>query len=363
MKRIVLIIAILLIPNLVLAQGTLYNYPHLYRGMRSLGMGGAYTAVGGDSEAIFYNPATLTDMGFKLNLINPLVEVDKNAMDIATDAQDAMNISTEIDRTNALIDLISKNMGKPLHVRAAVFPSVSVSNFTIGVLGQGGADARLHNPLSSSGAVEVQGGYEYGPVAGFSVGLPVTGLRLGLAGKYISRTSVNESFTINEIAATNFKIEDYQFTNSDFSLDAGLLYDLPFLPGIKPKVGVSVLNITDLDFKQGGKIPQTVNVGASITAKVPILTEIILAADYEDIGKAYEQDKSNWKRFHIGAEAAFLKRHLLLRGGLNQGYPTYGAEIDLWIIKAGYTFYSEEMGAYAGQDKDERHLVQVSLGW
>ena len=37
MKRIVLILAILLIPNIVLAQGTLYNYPHLYRGMRSLG--------------------------------------------------------------------------------------------------------------------------------------------------------------------------------------------------------------------------------------------------------------------------------------------------------------------------------------
>lgn len=363
MKRIVLIIAILLIPNLALAQGTLYNYPHLYRGMRSLGMGGAYIAVGGDSEAIFYNPATLTDMGFKLNLINPLVEADKNAMDIATDAQDAMNKSTEIDRTNALIDVISKNMGKPLHVRAALFPSVSVSNFTIGVLAQGGADARLHNPLSSSGAVEVQSGYEYGPVAGFSVGLPVTGLRLGLAGKYLSRTSVNESFTINQLAAKNFEMKDYQFTNSDFSLDAGLLYDLPILPVIAPKVGVSVLNITDLDFKEGGKIPQTVNVGASITAKVPILAEVIIAADYEDIGKAYEQDKSNWKRIHIGAEAAFLKRHLLLRGGLNQGYPTYGAEIDLWIIKAGYTFYSEEMGAYAGQDKDERHLVQVSLGW
>lgn len=363
MKRIVLLIATLLIPNLAFAQGSLYNYPHLYRGMRSLGMGGAYTAVGGDAEAVFYNPATLNDMGFKLNLINPLVEADKNAMDISKDAQDAMNKDTETARTNALIDVISKNMGKPLHVRAALFPSVAVKNFAIGVLGQGTADARLHNPLSSSGAVEVQGGYEYGPVAGFSVGLPVTGLRLGLGAKYISRTSVNETFTVNQLAAKDFEMKKYEFTNSDFSLDAGLLYDLPFLTGIKPKVGVSVLNISDLDFKQGGKIPQTVNVGASINAKVPILTELLIAADYEDVGKAYEQDKSNWKRIHLGAEAAFLKRHLLLRGGLNQGYPTYGAELDLWILKAGYTFYSEEMGAYAGQDKDDRHLVQVSLGW
>lgn len=363
MRKIILAIALILLPTLALADGTLFNYPHLYRGMRSLGMGGAYTAVGGDYEAIFYNPATLTDMGVKLNLINPLVEADRNAMDIAKDAQDAINKGTDTDRTNALIDVISKNMGKPLHVRASLFPSVSVRNVTVGVLGQGQADARLHNPLGSSGAVELQGGYEYGPVAGFSIGLPVTGLRLGLAGKYISRTAVNHNFTVRELAASNFKIENYQFTNSDYSLDAGLLYDLPFLPGMKPRVGISVLDITDLDFKQGGKIPQRVNVGASMTAKLPYLFEVIFAADYEDVTKQFQQDSSNWKRVHLGAEAGILKRHLLLRAGINQGYPTYGAELDLWLLKAAYTFYSEEMGAYAGQDKDERHVVQLILGW
>lgn len=361
MKKITLLIALLILPTLAFAQSTLFNYPHLYRGMRSLGMGGAYTAVGGDAEGVFYNPATLYDMGFQLDLINPLVEVDQNAMDLSTDLQDAMDLPTDTERTNALLDIAEANTGKPLHFRVALFPSVAVKNFVVGFLGQGEADARLHNQTSR--IVEVQGNYEYGPIGGASFSLPVTGLRLGIAGKYISRTSVNEEFSVNEIAADNFDIADYQVDNSDVSFDVGLLYELPVLTTLKPRVGISVLDITDLDFKEGGKIPQRINIGASMTANLPFLAEVILAADYEDIGKAYEQDDSTWKRVHLGGEFGLLDRHVLVRAGLNQGYPTYGAELDIWLIRLGYTFYSEEMGAYAGQDKDDRHLVQLTLGW
>src|SRR3990172_7382434 len=66
--------------------GTLYNYPYLYKGIRSLGMGGAFTAVGKDAEALFYNPAGLYDMGLKIAILNPLVEVDQNITALATDA-------------------------------------------------------------------------------------------------------------------------------------------------------------------------------------------------------------------------------------------------------------------------------------
>lgn len=364
MKKTILsiaLISLILTPATAFAQSTIFNYPHLYRGMRSLGMGGAYTAVGGDAEAVFYNPATLKNMEFQLDLINPLVEVDENAMDLYEDITAALDLDTDTERTDALLDIARENAGDPLHLRAALFPSVAVKNFAIGFLGQGTFDGRIHNQISK--IVEVQGGYEYGPVAGFSVPLPFTGLQLGVSGKHITRTFVVEEFSVNELAAEDFDIADYETTNSDYSFDAGLLYELPFLPGVKPKVGISVLDITDLDFEEGGKLPQRINVGASITAKVPVLTEVIVAADYEDITKEFEQDDSTWKRVHLGAEAALLNRHLLIRAGINQGYPTYGAELDIWALRLGYVFYSEEMGAHAGQDKDDRHLVQLTLGW
>lgn len=366
-KTIIFLTFVLILASISPVQaGSLSNYPYLYRGLRSLGMGGTFTAVGKDAEALFYNPAGLYDMGFKLAVINPLAEVDQNLIDLQTDLQNAMNQSTDTERLDALTTLIENNMGKPLHARLSLFPNVAVDNFAIGVVGQGVLDARLHNPLSSQGAVEVNGGYEYGPVAGFSFGLPVTGLRLGVGAKYINSTWIDEGFTVRQIASDGFDPMDYKITKSDFSLDAGLLYDLPVLEFLKPKLGFSVLDITDLNFQENGKglkIPMRANIGISINPGLSEAVDTIFALDYQDITGQYPQDSSLWKRIHIGAEIGLLARHLLLRAGLNQGYPSLGAEVDLWILKAGYVYYSEETGAYAGQDKDTRHLVQLSLGW
>lgn len=366
-KTTIIFLTALLVVSLaqtVLAETkTLFNYPHLYRGPRSLGMGGTYTAVGRDAEALFYNPATLYDMGFKLALLNPLIEVDQNVLDIAPDVQDALDLPNETDRTNELTRIVDANRGKPLHIRAALFPSVAAKSFAVGFLGQAEFDMRLHNPLSSAGAVEAFGGYEYGPVAGFSFKMG-EGLRAGVGAKLISRSWVNQNFTIRELSSETFDISDYTTDNTDFSLDAGLLYSLPiFKESLKPKIGVSLLDITDLDFEEGGVIPMRANAGISVNPTIPVLGDVILAADYEDFTHEYEQDDSAWKRIHLGAEIGMLKRHLLLRAGVNQGYPTFGAELDIWLIKLAYTYYSEEMGAYAGQDKDIRQLVQLSLGW
>ncbi|MDP2167397.1 MAG: hypothetical protein Q8J64_03585 [Thermodesulfovibrionales bacterium] len=342
---------------------TLLNYPRLYRGARTAAMGGAYTAVGGDVEALFYNPATLYKMDFQLNLINPLVDVNENALDIYQDAADAMDVDNETDRLNKITEIIQKNMGKPLHVRAALFPGFAVKNYAFGVLGQVEFDTRLHNPLGSAGAVEMDGGYEYGPVAGFSLPTGIGGLRAGLGAKLISRSWVKRNFTVREIASENFDMNDYTTENSDFSLDAGLLYELPVMESLKPKIGVSVLDITDLDFKEGGKIPMRANIGLSVNPKVPFLGDVILAADYEDVTNEFAEDKSTWKRVHLGAELGLLKRHLLLRGGVNQGYGTFGAELDIWVIKLAYTYYAEEIGAYAGQEMDKRQMASLTIGW
>ena len=348
--------------------GTLYNYPYLYKGIRSLGMGGAFTAVGKDAEALFYNPAGLYDMGLKIAILNPLVEVDQNITALATDAQNAMGKNTDTARTNALTDIISKNMGKPLHGKVSLFPHVAVKNYAIGVIGQGMVDARLHNPLSSQGAVEVSAGYEYGPVAGFSIKPPLAGLRIGAGAKYISNSWYEKQITVTDIASQKIEPSKDMVSKSDLSLDIGLLYDigLPAVEFLKPKAGLSIVDITDLDFQSSGKgrkIPMRANLGISINPSIPILADTTIAFDYQDITGAYEQDKSIGKRIHIGGEVGFLSRRILLRAGLNQGYPSLGAELNIAIFKIGYVYYTEEMGAYAGQDKDTRQIIQLSLGW
>lgn len=367
MKRIIFFLIIFSLSVNLAYAGSLYNYPYLYKGVRSLGMGGAFTAVGKDAEALFYNPAGLYDMGFQLALLNPQVEVDQDFLDMGSDLSSAMNKNTDTERMNALTDIISKNMGKPLHLRFTMFPHVAAKNVVVGAIGQGILDSRLHNPLSSQGAVEVSGGYEYGPVLGASVALPVTGLRFGVGAKYIFNTWIEEGFTIRQVATSGFDPMDSKIQKNDISFDAGLLYDIPVLSYLKPRAGISLLDITDLNFQdsagKGRKIPMRGNLGISLNPSVPYVSDLILALDYQDFMHNYVQDNSTWKRVHAGAELGLLRRHLLLRGGINQGYPTAGVDIDLWLLKFGYTYYSEEMGAYAGQDKDTRHIAQLSIGW
>src|SRR4030067_3387059 len=135
------------------AVASFNDYPFLYKGLRSLGMGSAYTAVGRDAEALFYNPATLYDMGFQLHIFDPVAEIDSGVTDIAQDVLDAMEPDTERETSEALFDIIEKNQGEPLHFRISFFPHAAVKNFAVGVLGQGRADIKLHSPLSSAGAV------------------------------------------------------------------------------------------------------------------------------------------------------------------------------------------------------------------
>lgn len=345
------------------AVASFNDYPFLYKGLRSLGMGSAYTAVGRDAEALFYNPATLYDMGFQLHVFDPIGEIDSGVTDIAQDVLDAMDLATEQERSDALFAIIEKNQGEPLHFRISFFPHAAVKNIAVGVLAQGRTDIKLHSPLSSAGAVELHGGYEYGPVAGFSIELPVTGLRMGAGGKYIARSWFNKNFTIADIAAESFNFDQEKIDKSDMSFDLGLLYNLPVLQKLNPQAGLSLLDITDLDFENGGKIPQRINLGVSIQPKIPYTTSCILALDYQDITKAYEQDDSSGKRLHFGAEVGLLKNHFVLRAGLNQGYSSFGAEVDLWLLKLSYANYQEEIGIYAGQDKDKRQALQLIIGW
>ncbi|MBI5755959.1 MAG: hypothetical protein HZA12_03455 [Nitrospirae bacterium] len=351
------------IPSAFGATASFNDYPFLYKGIRSLGMGSAYTAVGKDAEALFYNPAALYEMGFQLSLFDPAVEIDNGVTDLAQDVLDAMDLETEQERSDALFAIIEKNQGKPLHIRFALFPHVAVKNVAVGILGQGRGDIKLHSPLSSAGAVELHGGYEYGPVAGFSMGLPLTGLRAGAGAKYIARSWLNKNFTIADIASESFDFDQEKIDKSDISFDIGFLYDIPFLSMLKPQAGLSLLDITDIDFEDGGKIPQRLNLGVSIHPEVPYMASLILALDYQDVTGAYEQDDSFGKRLHLGAEAGFLKNHIILRAGLNQGYASLGVGIDVWAVKLTYANYKEEIGVYAGQDKDERQAIQLVIGW
>jgi len=56
-------------------------------------------------------------------------------------------------------------------------------------------------------------------------------------------------------------------------------------------------------------------------------------------------------------------KFLAVRAGLNQGYLSAGATLDLWVLRFDFATYSEEIGAYAGQREDRRYVAQITVGW
>jgi hypothetical protein len=95
-------------------------------------MGGAYTAVGGRVDTLFYNPAGLInipqDKGWEVNGVplNLSAEVNKNGQSFAKDLQDALKTgdlngdgNKNDDQLKAANDVLAKFRGDNLHVRVA----------------------------------------------------------------------------------------------------------------------------------------------------------------------------------------------------------------------------------------------------
>lgn len=370
----------------VFAQNpTSREYPSLYKSSRTMGMGGAAIAIGGRGDALFSNPAGLIniprDKGWDVNLINISVEASKNAIDFAKDAGDAMDTadlnndgSADDDQEKALNDVLANYRGKNLHLRVADFTSFSKSYDTfalgVGILASGRMDARAHQGFGPEGFLELNADATYGVVGGFS--MPVKdNVFLGLGIKGLKRESIVHNFSARELVENGDNLDDYildqvRREGSGLGLDAGMLWKFSPDSWWRPAMGLSIMNIGDLDFAEAGKIPMTVNAGMSVNPQISWFRSLILGADYVDILNNLEQDKDMMKRLRLGAELQLFDIfpvEMAIRAGLYQGYPTFGADFRLFFLTLSYAMYSEEVGAYGGQDKDTRHLATLNIGW
>ncbi len=349
-------------PSNVLAK----EYPTLYRGIRPLGMGGAFTAVADDENAMFYNPAGLAEtdelvgVDVTIPLPVPLIEVSTNSIDLYNDIQD-----TDMDDTGEVADLLRDYVGKHQHLRIGLFPNArfKIANVgaQIGALAQATVDMDIHNPVWPEVHADVVS--DYGLLIGGGMKLPFAGLSAGAAIKMLTRNSLNEVYRATDIAGDDFgdKVNDDMKSGSGFSADLGLMYDIPYLSGYNPKVALVVQNVPNMDMGDAKEIKTQINGGLAVEKSFAGVT-VIGALDYVDIGNGIGEDDDYPKRIHLGAEVQFPVI-LSVRLGLNQGYFTAGATIDVWIIRLNFATYAEEVGAHAGQRDDRRYAGQIVIAW
>jgi hypothetical protein len=334
------------------------EFPNLYRGIRPLGMGGAFITLSDDENAMFYNPAGLNDVsGFGgVGLINPLAEVSKNTMGFYQDLSDL-----ETEDQQEVVDFLNERIGEHQHVRLAFLPHFYMHNFAIGLLGQATVDMEIRD-RGANPTIPTNVRIDYGVAASGALGFFDQKLQIGLTGKFIQRQGVNKTYSAVDIVNDTFDpIDDAEEAGkkSDFALDIGTKVN--FKNFLKPSVALVVQNITDLDFEELGEIPQTVNIGASINPDFWIL-KTTFAVEIDDLTKSVETDDDLYKRLHLGAEFRF-PMILTLRAGINGGYPAAGVDVDFWILSISAATYAEELGAVSGQRADRRYVAQLSLGF
>lgn len=372
-----------------------FEYPQLYKDPKVMGMGGANVAVGGHASALFYNPAGLAyiprEYGVEVELINLSASINENVLDFAEDFSDATDEPGDLDgdgntdgddgdETIAMLNVLDQYMGKNIHFDVNDFSSISRKGektaFAIGALGGANFDFRTHRGFGADGVMEVQGIIYYGAVFGMSrdfenveMGNVIfNDFAIGLGVKQINYGSIDQAFTIAELVDDDFEDnvqDEYLKEGTSTVFDIGGTYHLT------PNwiVGASALNIGGVGDEDAVYIPMTVNAGVGYLKRWEghkMFNQVRFAADYVDIAKGYDQDTDITKRTRMGVEANVWDgwfSTLSLRGGLYQGSATYGANIRLLLLQIAYATYEEEVGAYAGQDKDRRHMINLTFGW
>jgi hypothetical protein len=373
--------------------------PVFIRGIRPLGMGGAFVAISDDQNAIFYNPAGLTQrQGSQLVAFELPVNISEDVLNFYNfyndrkDQLDKFDTLSNEQKINLLDEINDRVTTYRPRIRLG-FPNTSYlsgnQNITwgVGVFDQaeigfqfnrsliipsvslfGNVDAILAIPLAHR--------FDCVPY------LPGK-LSVGTTLKAIQRYNINEP----SISILEFENFDPQLqAGKGFGLDVGTLYQ----PNGRWNVGLQITDLGGTTIKydaitasKEGQLDRAAhsnminsqwNTGvAYIPSKIyywpgkSIATKdrIIFAGDLRDILNTDDRlfDATGWKKVHLGAELRWGP--LSIRGGFNSGWPTFGGglRIPYLGLRADYAYWADETGRFAGQMPEWNHQITIALSW
>lgn len=334
----------------------------LYRGIEPLAMGNAYIAIADDEHAIFYNPAGVASYtGMKLHYLALQTTV----------SEDAVNL------TNTLKELkdpkgsdLNRFMGQNIYGDATASAALTVPYFGIAALYDAQAALYAKNQIfpkieygfqRTSG---VQAAFGFSTSQGRKRGYGkrndnfLSEWRFGAAAKYLVRRGGYRILTPIELAS----MSSDQLKNlmggqgSGYGADIGVQRFHRVTPRSTFHFGATYTNIGDVGFG-GGADPVRSGVGAGIGWSQNLgIGVATLAYDVRQINRHDDWRKKN----HLGLRFSFPFL-LDLYAGMNQSYFTYGASVDIWLLKVTAASYKEEIGPLIFQDPERRYALRIDL--
>jgi hypothetical protein len=346
------------------------DYPYLMRSPRGLLMGDAFTAVNDDELSLFYNPASLGRhrADFTLHPFNPQFH--------------GSNILSDMDRFKGFpeepVGVSKVLMDYPAHGSAGIAPGFKLFNVGVSFLANESFDVLLRN--RSHPMLDIDLRSDRGVLMG--IGIPIGSERLskkgqsgsqttiGLSGKYIERTGLRDTLALSGPTVLESLSQDSldkllntlgRVKGIGYGFDAGV--ERVMRNGNSQLVlGLSALDITGTKFKEqysGDKlqvsdIRNQLNLGMAAGQDFNLF-HYILSADVRGLNEQVDFGK----RLRFGAELGVPGFKLL--AGMNSGYYSYGAMLDLVFVKMTAGFYDIELGSKYKQIKSRRFIIYLSL--
>mgnify|MGYP000752961599 FL=1 len=358
------------------------------QGVRNLGMGNAGIGLSFDENALFYNPAGLASVDSILVGFPFLMEV----------SDDSVNIIKEVsklsgDSKNA--DIVALLMGKRVHFRNLIdlnlimpFGELMTFGAASGIETQ--FDFGVRNPV----AIEIDFGFRLDRINNFGFALPVARGRwlVGAGVETIERcdiplTTATFGTVLNnsDIGSSIGKCELNDLKRAQ-TFNFGFQRRLETASALKMTWGFTANNVGGLKFKRSDNETSPADQNPEYSTGFswqpswgPV--RLLYAIDIRDLTMEHADDtdcqskKSTdclWKRLHIGTEIGISPidsgaSTFAIRAGFNQGYFTYGFELNPFIVFRGlniqYAVYKTETGSQIGDRPDKRKVFQLNFGF
>lgn len=331
-----------------------------YNTMRDKAMGNVGIISAKGATAFINNPAVLTRGKVNVSPLTLQFFLNNNFIDLGnfiSDNADSIANFTELqtEEVETIYEELNSIDNRWMKLGIPLSAALSVKN--IGVAAYGTIDLELkvdkgiYEPrIYARGRADRVITFGYGK--GLDFAFP--GLKAGAAVKIISREETEElKLGFSELesgsGAAQDLLDSLSSSKTGFGIDIGGLYKL----GEKLEVGAVISDIVgNID---DDEVEPNLKLGAMYKLFDRISAEVNFVDMFNTDGTAL------FNRVHIGGEIDLLL--LKLRGGFNQGYPTFGLGLNLAIIQIDVAVWTEEQGDVPGFDGETFIGAQFSLGF
>ena len=340
----------------------------VYEDPFDMAAGGASLTRASQAGMIFSNPALIPyGPGFHRWTGNETtLLVGKDSVDFARSLTNGGSSSGDSGQSSA-VQFIDKIMKTPLH--GGLLNNFSYINriFGVSTFNRGEFDLAAKK-FGETGLPAIRFRAESYQGIGISAAsfAPTQAVSFGVTGKYIYAGEPDLEIELTDQEAIK-NLQSASGLKSLIGMNTGVGYDaglVLFAQGMNAdyRLAFKMDDIGGTTLKGDAslkELKQTYSVGISYTLHNAV-DAVHVSLDYRDIQKAYDEEM--FKRVRVGTKI-LIRRHLGFGIGFYDGWPSYGVELDAWILRLTAAYYTRELGAKPGIDPRPVYALGFTMGF